>query len=413
MIKHVLDSVFSAFARARSSQSGLSSHWRQIGVVTVLFLLPLVSIPFVDAANPEEIWTPLASWPGASVVSLIRAGRSDDTSILYAAGPASSLMVSADQGATWERSVIPTEPGLLGVLRIVDLAINPARPTEAYAAVEPSEGALRPMLYSTRDGGLNWGVQSALGPMRVAAIAYEPRGGDLYVIAGGDVLKLDAETASDDSPMAGNGGVQPISSIDATAPITSFQVGVGSAGGAQGAAHLLYVGSRRGLAAIADTDEGARLLPWAEDPDTEYIREQAYIHAICIVPDLADVVCVGTDQGVFASSDAGRTWYRTAYELRDRRVLSLLWDPRAEAIFAGVAGAGLYCSHDNGTTWRAENAGLARRSGMGLAIVQPAGAGDTLDEGMLLAATNDGIWQRPVSSLRGRVSDGAAKPGNG
>jgi len=405
MSNHGLDSVMSATAQRRSSRSAISGHWRQIGIATILFLLPLLSIPFVEAAKAGRVWTPLESWPGASVVSLVKAGRSGDMSLVYVAGPASSLMVSADQGATWERSSIPAETGPLGVLRIVDLTINPVRSAEAFAAVAPLGSAPRPMLYRTHDGGLNWSVQSALGPLRASAVAYGPLGEDIYVIAGGDVLKFTLKGGRDAVSLAGDSGVQPIASIDATVAVTCFQVGLGSAGGAQGTANLLYVGSKRGLAAIADTDEGVRLLPWAEDADTQYVREQARIHAICPVPGLADVVCVGTDQGVFASSSAGQTWYRTAYELRDRRVLSLLWDPQVEAIFAGVAGAGLYCSYDNGTTWSAENAGLGRRSVKSLAIVQPLGATSTLEEGTLLAATNDGIWQRPLSGFCGPASD--------
>ena len=58
-------------------------------------------------------------------------------------------------------------------------------------------------------------------------------------------------------------------------------------------------------------------------------------------------------------------------------------------LFAGTLDGGIFCSTDNGTNWRAVNAGLTRRDIPALAT-----SGTNL-----FAGTTNSVWRRPLSEL--------------
>ena len=77
------------------------------------------------------------------------------------------------------------------------------------------------------------------------------------------------------------------------------------------------------------------------------------LNALALDPKSTSTLYVGTNgDGVYKSTDAGRTWAPTGEALRKEIVLSLAVDPGASAtIYAGTMGAGVFKSTDGGVSW--------------------------------------------------------------
>ncbi|MFQ5896314.1 MAG: WD40/YVTN/BNR-like repeat-containing protein, partial [Nitrospinota bacterium] len=118
----------------------------------------------------------------------------------------------------------------------------------------------------------------------------------------------------------------------------------------------------------------------------------------------------GTEAGVFASFDGGRTWERRSRGLTNPDVRALALDPRgAGRLYAGTFG-GIFRSEDGGRSWQAASEGLAdprvralvldpHRPGHLFAGTAGGGVFESLEGGRSWRAANERLWDSSVMAL--------------
>jgi ligand-binding sensor domain-containing protein len=94
--------------------------------------------------------------------------------------------------------------------------------------------------------------------------------------------------------------------------------------------------------------------------------------------------------GAFRSTDRGAHWEQINNGLTNTYVNDLT-ATTAGAIFAGTGWNGVYVTTDNGTQWKQANTGLTTFQVNALAVDG--------EQRTLFAATDDGVWVRPVSEM--------------
>ncbi len=373
--------------------------WQMLAAL-LCFALPLTLAPLAHSHGAPR-WEQVVSWPGDQVVSRLVIGNANDGSLLFAVGAVSGVYESHDNGATWTRSMgLPHERA--GVIRILDLAINPQTPEEIYAIVASSETKPRPMLYWSRDAGQTWQTRSSLGPRRVKGIAYSKTGQELYIATANEVLRAFITDGGQryfirnesDLARAVIADLEPKTEItlllvnDAVGPYASAMSQTEGV-----APRLVYIGAQgRGLQVVGDGIEIIDTDIAAMDSDTRTMRESATVYALCIDPLQPERLYAGTDSGLYISQDAGVTW-RHSIELQGQPVLSLAFDAERGSLFAGLAAGGVWVSHDTGATWAILGDGLGRPSVFALGIADP-------ESPMLYAATARGLWRAPLTELK-------------
>jgi photosystem II stability/assembly factor-like uncharacterized protein len=149
----------------------------------------------------------------------------------------------------------------------------------------------------------------------------------------------------------------------------------------------LYLGSEQGL--FRSTD-GADNWKRVESP-----LNGLQIWSLLVLPHAPDVIFAGTcPSRLFRSADDGRTWTEPAVKILQEcpricwtRVTTLAADPvDPDTLWAGVEIDGLFVSRDRGTTWEPIGTGLSSRDIHGLVIVPGNGGGK-----QLLASTNNDL----------------------
>jgi photosystem II stability/assembly factor-like uncharacterized protein len=163
----------------------------------------------------------------------------------------------------------------------------------------------------------------------------------------------------------------------------------------------LYLGSEQGLYVSTDGAESWTKLPAPLDG--------LQVWSVWIGPRRPEVIVVGTcPSHLFRSEDGGRTWSEASARLvRDcprilhTRVTCITGDPvDANLLWAGVEIDGVHVSRDGGRTWQPIGSGLSSRDIHALVIVPGEGSRPR----RLLAATNndlnmsedDGATWRPL-----------------
>jgi photosystem II stability/assembly factor-like uncharacterized protein len=150
---------------------------------------------------------------------------------------------------------------------------------------------------------------------------------------------------------------------------------------------VLYLGSEQGL--FCSTD-GADHWDRIDSP-----LNGLQIWSIVVLPQTPQVILAGTcPPRLFRSADGGRTWTEPAVRLAQEcprilfnRVTTLLADPvDAQTVWAGVEIDGLYVSRDAGLTWEPRGQGLSSRDIHALAAVTGNGR-----PRRLLASTNNDL----------------------
>jgi photosystem II stability/assembly factor-like uncharacterized protein len=149
----------------------------------------------------------------------------------------------------------------------------------------------------------------------------------------------------------------------------------------------LYLGSERGVFVSTDgADNWSPLLAPAGG---------LQVWSLWVGAARPEVILAGTCPArVFRSADAGRTWAEAGTRMTadcprilHTRVTCLLGDPdNADRLWAGVEIDGVHQSDDGGKTWRPVGTGLSSRDIHALALVPGDGAGRRL-----LAATNNDL----------------------
>ncbi len=163
----------------------------------------------------------------------------------------------------------------------------------------------------------------------------------------------------------------------------------------------LYLGSEQGLYVSTDGADNWSRLPAPLDG--------LQVWSLWIVPQRPEVLLVGTCPArLFRSEDGGRTWSEAEANL-ERECPRLLWtrvtgivgDPaNPDRLWAGVEIDGVHHSRDGGRTWQPIGSGLSSRDIHAIVIVPGHGGKPR----RLLAATNndlnvsedDGVTWRPL-----------------
>src|SRR5574341_2227712 len=83
--------------------------------------------------------------------------------------------------------------------------------------------------------------------------------------------------------------------------------------------------------------------------------------SVVIDPTVSTTLYVGTEHGVFKSTDGGGTWTVSNTGLKDTEITALVLDPsNSQTLYAGIYhNGGMFKSSDGGDTWKEINAGLA------------------------------------------------------
>jgi photosystem II stability/assembly factor-like uncharacterized protein len=149
----------------------------------------------------------------------------------------------------------------------------------------------------------------------------------------------------------------------------------------------LYLGSEQGLFRSTDAaDHWTRV-------DSPLNGRQ--IWSVLLLPETPEVMVAGTcPSGLFRSGDGGRTWTQPAVHMVQEcprimhtRVTTLISEPgEPETVWAGVEIGGLYRSRDSGRTWQAVGRGLSSLDIHALAVIPAKGRGKRL-----LASTNNDV----------------------
>jgi len=361
-------------------------HWRQLLLALACFAVPFLVLRLVVLGQEETPgWQALDSWPGDRAVRRLLIGGDDQNGLLYASGEVGGLYVSGDAGVSWRRATLSAPSGVLGVTRLLDLVVDPTDARSLYVVIESPGSTPRPMVYASCDGGLTWQVRGALGPKRVRALAFGPDPSEFYLALSDRVVLVDSATMQRGAFAASDQALDamPGFELDSRIELTDLLVaGYPTPGDAE---RIVYVGTRdHGLQVYRGRPStGYQAVDPGLDSDSLYVRQMAGINQVCHHHSNAAVVCVGTDSGLYASTDGGGTWFRTAYALRKEQITSVRFGPRDEAIYVGIAGGGVYLSKDQGANWAPLGSGLGRVTPYDLTL-----SGDTL-----YAATDHGIWR--------------------
>jgi photosystem II stability/assembly factor-like uncharacterized protein len=150
----------------------------------------------------------------------------------------------------------------------------------------------------------------------------------------------------------------------------------------------LYLGSEKGVFVSTDGAGNWERLPAPLDG--------MQVWSLWIAPQRPEVILAGTcPSRIFRSADGGRSWSEAATTMRrecprimQTRVTSLLGDPdNPDRLWAGVEIDGLHLSEDGGRSWQPIATGLSSQDIHALALI-PAGNGHGR---CLLAATNNDL----------------------
>ncbi len=334
----------------------------------------------VRSDDAGATWAPTGSLPpnhgcGDPFVALI-AVDPVQTNIVYAAGntydcSSGDLYKTLDGGDTWSHLELPGRPAAL--------TIDPAAHERLYAAPGiAGKGVIRSV-----DAGQTW-ESIGLSTLRVTSVAVDPAAsGTLYAAAD------DVYTTSDD------GANWTATGLSGSAAQATLLVADPHTPG------VVYAGTRT-TAVYKTPDAGATWSP-AENGITDPI-----VLSFIVGPADANRMIVGTDGGLWRSTDGGAAWSASA-ELSSIQVLALAVDPlNPDRLFAGTA-VGAYRSTDGGATW--EKVGLSGRyvAAIAIAPTNPIILYAGTDRGLRLRIGNDS-WQRVTELPREQFLSFAVDP---
>jgi photosystem II stability/assembly factor-like uncharacterized protein len=157
--------------------------------------------------------------------------------------------------------------------------------------------------------------------------------------------------------------------------------------------NILYVGTELGVYQSSDGADSWTKLPAPLDG--------LEVWSLCIVPQRAETILVGTRPArIFRSDDAGRTWTEAVASMEPdcprilhTRVTTIVSDPvNAEHLWAGVEIDSIYESHDRGKTWKPFGTGLSSRDIHALAVTGPDRLVATTNNDVNLSRDGGATW---------------------
>jgi photosystem II stability/assembly factor-like uncharacterized protein len=322
-------------------------------------LLPLLGL-FCALPLTAATWKPIGPYGGAAEAL---AADPVDPKVLYAGtAGGGGLFKSVDAGVAWS----PSHEGLPSDADVISLAIPPQRPATVYAGVSYKG------IYKSRDGGATWTLSLGATDL-VSTIVLDP-GRATTVLAGGNlgVYRTTDGGATWDLKQIGLLG----SGIYALAADTRA-AGIFFAGGSKGLFRSrdggqtwsqVATGNVLSLAASAPTGtvyaglaDGAVLRSTDHGAHWTVSRLPVKLPVREIVPSPVQprTVYAGAN-GVYRSTDGGRTWSLASEGLGTAMILALV-STRNGAFYAGTSGGGMLESiyrRTGGGSWQASSRGI-------------------------------------------------------
>jgi photosystem II stability/assembly factor-like uncharacterized protein len=291
------------------------------------------------STDDGQNWAPLYSDDGMTFLAIDPA----TTTRLYLGTNDNGAFASADGGGTWGaiNAGLPQIP-----LPAYSLAIDPKTPSILYAGT--SSG-----VYKSLDGGASWNVINP-GTKAISTLVTDPTApGTLYAGSEGGsgyhfaCAGLSKTTDGGETWSGGGAGLCAFDrasikliylAIDPLTPTTLYAI--------------------TDLPGIYKSTDGGNSftelgvdLAWGNSTDGPY--------ALAIDPITPTSLYVGTNNGVFKSTDGGKNWSAASAGLTNLAIYALAIDPAAPTtVYAGSAG-GAFKSQNGGKSWSAINSGLA------------------------------------------------------
>ncbi|MCX7671200.1 MAG: hypothetical protein N2439_14165, partial [Anaerolineae bacterium] len=257
------------------------------------------------------VWPEKAPWPSAGG----RQGETTGSEQIVLAATGYGVFVSRDGGALWQ----PRGNGLPVNSRIAGLLANPKQPGQLWAFMDVRALAgtpAPPAVLRSADGGQSWTPAAAgLGEVAVHAWAADPAAADRLMIAGREHFAV-----SEDGGRTWQ--VRPLPAGDH-----------GAIAIAPSNPQIIYLAGRP---ALRSRDRGQS---WQPMPVVKPGQDEQTSAVLGLAVDVADAdhVWAGLEDGVYESTDGGRTWRSVGLEGK-----SVRWLQAGAVLYAGVAGEGLY-----------------------------------------------------------------------
>ncbi len=384
-----------------------------ISIVLLSFLLPLLLLPRILPAPDGPAWKHIDTWPlDKGVARIIVRPMGRGTSI-YAISASGELYWSGNDAQKWFRMSGGLARAPLEQSKAIDLAIDPEDAKIMHTVIGSTFTFPQPMVYWTVDMGLNWQPKASLGRERVRAISYGPTRNELYVITNTDLLRamlLEGRSSDAEALQESFGQHQDsfywvsIAPFEADTWVTSFVAhrlpketfpvlapitGPSTTQEANEQAEVLYIGTqRKGLQIMVHTDQGTfRPIDTGQDAASLYILNKATIYTVNVDPQEPRVY-VGTDKGVYVSSDGGRHWASLGAHSLSGPVLAFSIDEQdRDALYVGTSQKGVLYSQNGGQTWEPLGHGIKQAHVDCLAMSRVSGSR------VLYAGTRSGLWQ--------------------
>ncbi len=271
---------------------------------------------------------------------------SQDKTLLV--GTLAGVSVSRDAGASWETPA----RGIVGPF-IRDVALSPTFAVDGVMYATAPGGFFR-----SPDRGREWQAATQASLSGLLAIAPD---GTLYLVPDGDTCVWRGAAAGRCEPVGHLPGVPLTLAADAVAGIlwAITEKGVTRSHDGGSSWHQLNLPAAAHCQALATCGPESVAVGTEETGVLLYRRDGAWelpatvsglgVTALAASHDGA-TVAAGTQEGVFISSDAGRTW---AAPTETVPVLSLAMTPDAGYVFAGLAGGGCHRLANLGSEWKA------------------------------------------------------------
>jgi hypothetical protein len=367
---------------------------------SIVFLVPLLLLPYTQAAGPLSAQAASGSWQpvglrGERILTLSVTSSSGE-GLLYAETPTGwwryRVTAFGGQVSGWQRLDAALPHTSLGGPALAAWRVVPGRGRQLYALT--GAGTAR-LLYRSDDGGDSWNM---IGPApgqtaRPAMIVFPGPAGtpDTIIVATDTRIQRSTDGGATWAPGGTWPRLQSESPRQSDGKVTVFDLRqtVYALLGDSSTPERLYALGARGDFWLSETGGLAWRTPSPPFPPSPQVGEQEKVTALAIAPHFGVRIWAAMPDRMAYSTDSGGNWTTLPLPRPHARITHLLVDPRVpDTLYASLADGAVYRSDDAGASWTPlGKPGPARAGALAL---NP----DT--RGQLYAATEDGVWVRPV-----------------
>ena len=123
---------------------------------------------------------------------------------------------------------------------------------------------------------------------------------------------------------------------------------------------ILYAGTSGGVYKSVDqAGHWEKVNNGLVSPDHHQIVTRAECHGGLVDPFEPDTVYAATLEGLYKSTDGGKSWVRIGQSLQDQMLFSMVLDRTKKGVIYLGGREGIHRSEDGGNTWTTLNKGLA------------------------------------------------------